>query len=48
MKNWEADRPREPAANFEFSALGEAKKFHHDEIIKYREIITKAGIDRIE
>ena len=28
--------------------LGEAKKFHHDEIIKYRDIIVKAGIAQIE
>jgi tripartite-type tricarboxylate transporter receptor subunit TctC len=28
--------------------LDEAKKFHHDEIIKYRDIITKAGIEKID
>jgi tripartite-type tricarboxylate transporter receptor subunit TctC len=28
--------------------LEQAKKFHHDEIIKYRDIITKAGIAQIE
>jgi tripartite-type tricarboxylate transporter receptor subunit TctC len=28
--------------------LGEAKKFHHNEIIKYRDIIVKAGIAQIE
>jgi tripartite-type tricarboxylate transporter receptor subunit TctC len=29
-------------------SLDQAKKFHHDEIIKYRDIITKAGIKQIE
>ena len=28
--------------------LSEAKRFQHAEIIKYRDIITKAGIDKIE
>ena len=28
--------------------LSQAKKFHHDEIIKYRDNITKAGIEKIE
>jgi tripartite-type tricarboxylate transporter receptor subunit TctC len=28
--------------------LNDAKKFHHAEIIKYRDIITKAGIEKIE
>jgi tripartite-type tricarboxylate transporter receptor subunit TctC len=28
--------------------LDQAKKFHHDEIIKYRDIITKAGIKQID
>ena len=28
--------------------LSEAKKFHRAEIIKYRDIITKAGIEKIE
>ena len=28
--------------------LDQAKKFHHDEIVKYRDIITKAGIAQIE
>jgi tripartite-type tricarboxylate transporter receptor subunit TctC len=28
--------------------LGEAKAFHHAEIIKYRDIISKAGIQKIE
>ena len=28
--------------------LDAAKKFHTDEIKKYREIISKAGIERIE
>ena len=28
--------------------LGEAKKFHHAEIIKYRDIIIRAGIEKIE
>jgi tripartite-type tricarboxylate transporter receptor subunit TctC len=28
--------------------LDQAKKFHHDEIIKYRDIITKAGINKID
>ena len=29
-------------------ALGDVKKWHHDEIAKYRDIITKAGIEKIE
>ena len=28
--------------------LSEAKRFQHTEIIKYRDIITNAGIDKIE
>jgi tripartite-type tricarboxylate transporter receptor subunit TctC len=28
--------------------LAPAQKFHHDEIIRYRDIITKAGIKQIE
>ena len=28
--------------------LEQAKKFHADEIVKYRDIITKAGIAKIE
>ena len=28
--------------------LDQVKKWHHDEIAKYRDIITKAGIDKIE
>ena len=28
--------------------LDEAKKFQHREIVKYRDIITKAGIEHIE
>jgi hypothetical protein len=28
--------------------LDQVKKWHHDEIAKYRDIITKAGIAKIE
>jgi tripartite-type tricarboxylate transporter receptor subunit TctC len=58
MRNKElGDALKDPAVRTAFEKAGavpialgldQAKKFHADEIVKYREIITKAGISQIE
>ena len=51
------DALKDPAVKAAFEKAGAdtiampfapAQKFHHDEIIRYRDIITKAGIAQIE